>query len=394
MLNSDSTIKLLDQFRRVNATFPETAEIKETKAGGKKVFGWLCSYVPEELIYAAGALPVRITGYQQEMELADGTAYLSNVSCSFSRSCLQMALKGEYKNLDGIIAGSTCDGARRLFDHWRRYVKPPFAQIISVPRKCNAATLELFYSEILDLKTNLEKFLGVSITDDALLEAIDVYNRSREILTGFYELRKRDEPPITGAEMLEVLNASARMPRQTFNTLAGELLASLESSTIKHPSRARIMVAGSELNNVAFIESIESQGALVVTDALCTGIRYLSDPVVLKDNESPLQAISRRYLAGFPCARMFPTSDRLERIVRLIQDYRVDGIISENIRYCVQNAHDLPLLKAGVDPLGIPILALDIEYGTSGSGQVQTRVQAFLEMLEAKRRGPDARQSE
>ena len=64
MLNSDSTIKLLDQFRRVNATFPETAEIKETKAGGKRVFGWLCSYVPEELIYAAGALPVRITGYQ------------------------------------------------------------------------------------------------------------------------------------------------------------------------------------------------------------------------------------------------------------------------------------------------------------------------------------------
>ena len=156
------------------------------------------------------------------------------------------------------------------------------------------------------------------------------------------------------------------------------------------------MVAGSELNNIAFIESIESQGALVVTDALCTGIRYLSHPVnSLKDNESPLQAISRRYLAGFPCARMFPTCDRLERIVRLIRDYRVDGIISENIRYCVQNAHDLPLLKAGVDPLGIPILALDIEYGTSGSGQVQMRgYRRFWKCWKPNAGGPDARQSE
>jgi bzd-type benzoyl-CoA reductase N subunit len=392
MINSESITGLLNQFRQVNATFPETDQIKATKASGGKVFGWLCSYVPEELIYAAGALPVRITGYQHETDLADGTAHLSNVSCSFSRSCLQMALRGEYKSLDGIIAGSTCDGARRLFDHWRHFIEIPFSQIISVPRKYNASTMELFYSEIMSLKANLEKFLGTNVTDDALVEAIVVYNRSREILSKLYELRKQEEPPITGAEILEVLNAAARMPRKTFNTLAGELLTSLGKSTVKHRSRARIMVVGSILNNVSFIESIESQGVLVVTDGLCNGIRYLSDPVILKDNELPLQTITRRYLTGFPCARMFPTNDRLERIIRLIQDYRVDGIISENVRYCVQNAHDLPLLKEKVRPLGIPILALDIEYGTSGSGQVQTRVQAFLEMLESNRLRPNARQ--
>ena len=382
--NSRSAAALLDNFRLVSDSFPETTQIKEFKARGGKVFGWLCAYVPEELIYAAGALPVRITGYQDETELAEGTAHLSSVSCSFSRSCLQMALKGEYKFLDGIIGGSTCDGVRRLFDHWCRYVDTPFSQIISVPRKYNTSTAEFFYSEVISLKSNLEKYLAVNITDEALLNAIHIYNRSREILAKLYELRKRDDPPLTGSKTLEILNAAVRISPTTFNDWAAELLAQLDKSTVKHHGRARIMVIGSVLNNVSFMESIEAQGALVVTDGLCNGLRYLSDPVIRQGNEPPLQAIARRYLTAFPCARMFPGKERFDRLVRLMQDYRIDGIISENIRYCVSNAHDLPMLQEKAHALGIPVLELDIEYGTSCSGQIQTRVQAFLEMLEVK----------
>lgn len=391
-MNSSETIyTILDRFRQINQAFPDTVDIQEARASHQKIFGWLCSYVPEEIVYAAGALPIRITGYRNESDLADGTAYLSNVSCSFSRSCLQMALQGEYKCLDGIIAGSTCDGARRLFDHWSRYIETPFSQIISVPRKYTATTLEMYYNELTSLKANLENYTGVNISNEALVNAVAEYNRSREIIAGIYELRKRDEPPITGAETLEILDAAAHMPRKKFNAWARDLLAELEASEIRHGNRARIMVVGSILNNAEFIESIESQGGLVVIDSLCNGVRYFSDPIVFNDGEPPLQAIARRYLKSFPCARMFPARDRLDRIVKLIEDYRVDGIVSENVRYCVQNAHDLPLLREKTDQLGVPILALDIEYGTSGSGQVQTRVQAFLEMLETKRRRMDVR---
>jgi benzoyl-CoA reductase/2-hydroxyglutaryl-CoA dehydratase subunit BcrC/BadD/HgdB len=251
--------------------------------------------------------------------------------------------------------------------------------------------MELFYQEVIALKTNLEKHLGVNITDEALLDSIDVYNRSRVTLAKLYELRKRDEPPLTGAETLEVLNAAARMPRKTFDTWAKELLVKLETSAIKRRGRARIMVIGSVLNNVSFIESIEAQGALVVIDGLCNGVRYFSDLIIREGNEPPLRAISRRYLTGFPCARMFPAQERFDRIIKLLQDYRVDGIISENVRYCVSNAHDLPMLRERAKELGIPVLALDIEYGTSGSGQIQTRVQAFLEMLEVSHRKSAAR---
>ncbi len=377
---------MLDKFLEVNSTFPRTAEILEHKSQGKKVIGWLCTYVPEEIIHAAGALPVRITGYRQEMELEDGNAYMYVNNCSFSRSCLQMGLRGEYDILDGIVAGSTCDGARRLFDLWQYYIKSPFHHMITVPRKFSQRAHDLYHGQILQFKQRLEEFLDTEITDDKLRHSIEVYNESRDLLGQLYELRKRPDPPITGAETMEVLNASFRMPKESFNIYLKQLLNELATSNRSNNYRARLMIAGSVMNNPEFVKCIEDQGGLVVTDELCTSTRYWSDPVIMDGVKTPLEAISQRYLNNFPCARMFPSSERFDRTLQLVRDFKVDGVISEIIRYCVPYAHDLPLLRDRLKTAGIPTLALDVEYGTSGSGQIQTRVQAFLEMLEARKK--------
>jgi bzd-type benzoyl-CoA reductase N subunit len=371
----------LENFREVNRTFPKTLEILDLKSQGKKVFGWLCTYVPEEVIHAASILSVRITGHAQETELDDGNAYLYINNCSFSRSCLQMGLRGEYDYLDGIIAGSTCDGARRLFDLWHYYLEIPFYHILTVPRKYTERAHKLYYEQVVIFKENLEKHLNLTITDKALTKSISIFNDSRELLKQLYQFRKLDNPPITGAEIMEVLNASQRMPKEQFNEYLRELLDELAKSEGNLKSRARLMVTGSVMNNPEFIRSIEDLGGMVVTDELCTSTRYWSDPVVL-ENRPPLEAISRRYLNNFPCARMVPSDERFDRILKLVEDYRVDGVISQIIRYCVPYAHDLPLLTERLKKAGIPTLALDVEYGTSGSGQISTRVQAFLEMLE------------
>ena len=377
---------VLDRFHEMNESFPRTAQILEHKSRGGKVIGWLCTYVPEEIIHASGALPIRIIGYSHEANLDDANAHLYINNCTFSRSCLQLGLEGQYDFLDGVVGGSTCDGARRLFDVWRQYIGTPFHHVLTVPRKYTERAHKLYYDEVVQFKKHLAEHLGVAITDEELLRSTILLNESRGLLHSLYELRKRDRPPISGAETLEVLNAAYRMPKETFNLWLGEFIEELKASDKAFTGRARVMLVGSVLTNPEFVKSIEDQGALVVTDELCTSTRYWGDKVVLDDRRPILESISQRYLDNFPCARMYPSDERFNRIVEYARDFKVDGVISETVRYCVSYAHDLPLLSDKLSENGIPMLALDVEYGSAGSGQVATRVQAFLEMLEGRRK--------
>ncbi len=381
-----TTSSVMDQFREANRTFPESPGILAAKARGQKVVGWVCTYVPEELLHAAGTLPVRISGYARETDLSDGTAYFYVNNCSFARSCLQLGLRGQYQYLDGFVAGSTCDAARRLFDLWRNYVPVPFSHVMSVPRKYSERAHDLYLGQVTELKKGLERHLGTEITDQALMGSIALYNRTRSLLRELNDLRKRDEPVIDGTTTLEVTNASGRMPREAFNDSLRALLRELEGSPGRHRGKARIMIAGSALNNAEFIQSVEGIGGLVVTDELCTGTRYWADPVAVSEHQPPLAAVASRYLNNFPCARMYPSEERFRRVLELVREFRVDGVISQTIRYCSPYSNDLPLLADVLERHGVPLLSLDVEYGTSGSGQILTRVQAFLEMLEARRR--------
>jgi len=390
MTNTSKTgnvrLEWLDKFREINRSFPRTEQLLDYKNSGRKIFGWLCTYVPEEIIHAAGILPIRISGYSHETDLDDGTAYLYVNNCSFSRSCLQLGLKGEYDFLDGVVGGSTCDGARRLFDLWRNYIGTPFHHVLTIPRKYTERAHSLYHYEVEEFTRHLEEFLGTEIPDEALLESIKLYNETRQLLERLYDLRKRDNPPVTGAETMEVLNASYRMPKEIFNEWLRNLLEEIEASGNAYEYRARLMLVGSVLTNAEFIKSIEDQGGIVVTDELCTSTRYWTDQVVLDDSRSPRESVARRYLNNFPCARMYPSDERFDRIMAFARDYKVDGVISQIVRYCVPYSHDLPLLTKKLKGMNIPVLALDVEYGTSGSGQIATRVQAFLEMLEGRKK--------
>jgi bcr-type benzoyl-CoA reductase subunit C len=383
---TNQKLNTLDRFYEINCSFPQTGHILQHKREGKKVFGWLCTYVPEEIIHAAGILPVRITGYSNEVELDDGNAYLYINNCSFSRSCLQMGLRKEYDFLDGVVGGSTCDGARRLFDLWRHYIGTPFYHVLTVPRKYTEKAHLLYLNEVCQFKERLEEYLGFKISEDVLHHSIKLFNESRNLLWQLYELRKLESPPITGSQTMEISDASFRMPKEIFNDWLKALLNEIKASGNSYNGRARLMLVGSCLTNTDFIKSIEDQGGLVVTDELCTSTRYWGDLVRLDGAESPVVAIARRYLNNFPCARMFPSDERFNRIIDAALKFRVDGVISETIRYCVPYAHDLPLLIKRLKEHDIPVLSLDVEYGTSGSGQIKTRVQAFLEMLEMRRK--------
>lgn len=381
MRDSFETIK---KIREINKGFPYTEPVKKWKEQERKVVGWGCDYVPEEILYAAGILPFRVTGDSRELPLTSADAYLSIYECSFVRSCLQLALDRQFDFLDGFVACSTCDGMRRLADEWRITVNVPVLYVLSVPRKFTPRAHDFYKREVIKLTKLIEERFGLEVTDHALREAIQVYNESRGLLRNLYDLRKLERPPISGAEMLEVTNAASRMPRGQYNQILKALLAEAAMSD-RSWEGTRLMIGGSILSNSDFIQGIENMGGVVVADALCCGTRYWGDLVRVDAGGDPLAAIAERYLNNFPCPRMFPTDERINRILSLASEFQVDGVIWQTIRYCNPMYYEQPRLKDRLEQRGIPILLLDIEYGMTATGQVKTRAQAFIEMLQETR---------
>lgn len=379
-----SNPQTLEEMRRINADFPYTDPIKGWKGQGKKVIGWMCcgNYIPEEIIYAAGMLPVRITGNSQEIPIGEANAYLHAHTCSTTRSYLELALNKELNFLDGLVTVAICDRTPRFADIWERYIPDiPLIYVLSVPCKCTPLSYNYYLERTIEFKERLEKAFKVEITEEALSYAIAVYNKSRELFHRLYNLKKLDNPPISGAETLEVFNASVRMPKERFNQLLEQFIDEIVSSKRDFKGKARLMVQGSILNNSEFIRGIEELGGVVVLDGLVSGLWYMGELVDDGHNIDLIGALCKRYLSRFSHPRMYPTDERIDQIVSLAKEFRVDGVIMETVRYCNPYIWENPRMRSRLESEGFPVMELDVEYGMPATGQIKTRVQAFMEML-------------
>jgi benzoyl-CoA reductase subunit C len=225
----------------------------------------------------------------------------------------------------------------------------------------------------------LSEFTGRPVSSKLLQESIQIFNRKRDLLRKLYQMTRLDSPPISGSELLTVLNASVSMPPEKFNGMAERLVTQLNKSQRKVEGKFRIMVSGSPLNSSEFIRIIETMGGLVVIDELCTGVRYWWEQV--DPNPDPIKAISYRYLHNFACPRMEPSDDRFQRILKLVHDFRVAAVITQMVPYCVPQTMEQPMVRQLLEAQNIAVLELDMEYGAVNTGQVTTRLQAFFEML-------------
>ena len=354
--------------------------LKDWKEKGKKVIGYTGTYIPEEIIYAAGMLPYRIRGIGC-VKTVDADAFYGPVNCSYARCCLQLAIDGSYDFLDGAIFFYECDHMRRLYDNWRGQKKmPSFLHYLGLVHSITEHGLELFMKETLELKEHLEKHFGVKITEEKLRNAIKIYNETRNLLKELYKLRKKDEPLITGAETLAVVVAGTAMPKDEYNRLLKELLNEIggRGGILGKP---RLMVGGSVNDDPGLIKLIEDLGAIVVADSLCFGAKYFWD-IVEEDGDS-LRSIVTRYLYHIPCPRMFGEyPKRLNFIKDMARDAKIDGVILQNIRFCDMHGADNTLLQRDLEKEGIPVLRLERQYGPLADvGRIKTRVQAFLERI-------------
>jgi benzoyl-CoA reductase subunit C len=359
------------------------------KLNGKKVVGYTCSYVPDEIFHAAGILPFRIRGFGA-MDTTIGDTYFGPFICSLPKCMLQLAGEGKFNFLDGAIITPGCDSMRRLDECWRKAGKdiegaiPPFFFHYGVPHKYSDYTVKWMTEETRRLIAAVEEHFSVKISDDELKKAIQLYNQSRLLLDRFEALRTLDAPPFSGEDALAVILAGTTMPREEYNKLLEQFIADAEkTSGIR--DRVRLMLVGSANDDVELVRVMEGGKAIVVADNLCFGSRFYSDQV--DEEGDPVLALSRRYLGHNDCPRMYGDyRRRLEILIQKVAKAKIEGIILQNIRFCDLHGSENGLFERDMEARGIPCMRLEREYGPLvETGRMKMRVDAFIERIQQRR---------
>ena len=342
--------------------------------------GWVCTYTPEEVLYAAGFHPFRILEENPSTKLAD--AYLHHNLCPYARSCLDFGLKAQDQDLKGIVIAHSCNAMRSLYESWTHYVtSTSFVHFLNVPKDSGPLALEYFTREVQMLRSTLETFIGRKIEDTSLWEAVDIFNESRSLMEELNGLRKKPQFSIKGTVVYKIIRARQRMPSKSFNTQLRSLLEKIkgQNENAAQMQGPRIMIVGSLIARPQIIEVIEEAGASVVCDDMCSGSRDFEG--LIEKGDDPIESISKRYLLKPPCARMKNTHQRLERAKKLLEDCQVDGIIYQTVKFCDNHLYDYPLYQDFFQEKGIPILQIEEDFIGGNIGQVRTRIEAFVEML-------------
>jgi bzd-type benzoyl-CoA reductase N subunit len=360
---------------------------RELHDAGKKVIGYFCCFVPDEIITAFDMVPYRIQGSQSEpIDQAD--AFIEPMACPFARSCFNKALKGEYDFLDGFVAPHSCDTVERMYHIWLHNKPAPFNHFINVPHMIGPSS-DKFYRKELDYFINcLEDWSGRKLDPGKLREAVALYNQRRAVLRELYELRKTNPPLVSGTEITKALVAGMGIPAAEHIELVKRFIVEVKERPLpKAEKLPRIFIWGNEIDDVAFIKLVEESGAQVVMDDLCTGTRFFWDDV--PETSDLLDGIASRYLCTHCPRSNVPQTESREKdlenrygyISHFIKEWKVTGAIFYIVRYCDTCELEGPDLREYLNSMKIPVLMIEDDYSTSTIGQLRTRVQAFLEMI-------------
>ncbi len=364
-----------------------TARARELHSRGRKVIGYLCCYVPLELFTAAGVVPYRIMG-SLDQTISEADSYLETIVCPFIRSCFDIALKGEYDFLDGIVMPHSCDTVQRIYDIWKYHKQPAFSHFLNLPHMEDESSKRFYLKELERLKKALEDFTGHPISEADLKSAVSLHNENRALLRELYSLRRAEPALISGTDVTRLLVVGNTLPVVEYTELIRELIQELRNSGHQTRTGTRLLVYGSEIDDIALIKLIEDCGAQVVMDDMCTGTRVFWNDVVPKDGL--LESLVDRYLCDIVCPRTYRrrTGSREEDLDRrfgylksFIEEFNVKGVILYIIRFCDTHEFDAPDVMDYLKKLGIPFLHIEDDYSVTTIGQLKTRVQAFLEVI-------------
>lgn len=368
---------MIEKFKEWYDSRHDYAKDWKERTGGK-VIGYFCTYAPEEIMYAAGVLPVRILGSHEPQDVTE--PHIFGMYCPFCRDCLAQGLKGRYDYLDGIMIAQSCLHIRQTFTSWKMHAPVDFSYYLPMPNNIQSKrALPYLTGELEAFKDALEKWTGKSITDEDMKKGIETMNTSRQLTKELYEMRKKDHPPLTGLEAMYAVVSSQMVDKREYNQTLEGILKELPQRQMENGSKIRLMILGSEDDDTEFIEMVESLGAIFVTDDHCTGSRYFWDKV--NPNKNPLEAIAARYINRVPCpSKDWPQRTRIDHIKKLAKDWKVQGAIVIQQKFCDPHELDIPAIIESLKQSSVPVQFLEFDV-TVPVGQFKTRVEAFLEMM-------------
>ncbi len=353
------------------------AAVQELKKKGKKLIGTVTSYVPEELIWAAGMIPIRLSGSWRE-HVAQAQVYRPVNSDKYCTHLLQSILQGDWDMLDGIVFSYYDDDVRRLWDVLMHIKWKPFLYMLYVPYRSDDRARKMFRHALDKFAKALGQYSGVGVTNEQIQKAIGTYNEWRNQLGGIYEMRKKAHPSLSGAEVLALTTASFVMPKDQFSTELKALVPYLETRKPKIEPRPRILVSSDALDHPGYLSLVE-EGALVAMDDLDTGSRYFWRGV--NSNTDALQALADRYLLRPPDPRTFEWARHIEQVIQWVKDYKIDGVLNLVPMYSQWRQVEVPYFRESLTQAGIQNMYFEREYHLANVGQLRTRIGAFVESL-------------
>ncbi len=369
--------------------------IKQAQADGDIALGYTCFHIPEVLLNVDRCFSTRLRAPNTgSIDIA--TYYMSNYTCEFARALVERGIEGGYRFLDAVIGVDACSMMNRAMEHLEILDvndKPNFfVTHTDMPFKITDYTLDGYERQMqVRVLDRLHEVFGVDISDAAIRKAVEEHNEVCRIISEMSEMRKLDKPIITGYEFHVITLVSYVCPKALILPYLRETLEELKKRKPDKvsPFRARVAIVGSEIDDPSLTKLIEDVGALVVSDRYCFGSTPGREIIELKDDEPALRQICLHYMQVSECARWISDEkvmQRRETADRLAKEFKAEGIIYEQMKYCDYWGFERALVSHIMhDEYGWPVLSIDRLYNNGNSGQLRTRVQAFVESLEIKR---------
>ena len=358
--------------------------MKEVKDKGIPVIGAYCTYFPQEIAMAMGAVTVGLCSTSDET-IPVAEKDLPKNLCPLVKSSYGFAVTDKcpfFYFSDVVVGETTCDGKKKMYELMKEFKN---VYIMELPNTQNEAALELWKKEIIRFKEYLEKTFDTTITEEQIRHAVHISNQGRLALRRLYETMKNDPAPMDGSQLFNVLYGSQfkfdreKMPAE-IDAVREKIMKEYEEGE-KPERKKRILLTGcpSAGAPMKVVKAIENNGGNVVVYENCGGAKSV-DRLIDEDTDDIYQAIAERYLA-IGCSVMTPDTNRYELLDRLIDEYQVEGVVEMTLQACHTYNIEAKSIEKRVKEKGLPYIHVETDYSQADVGQLDTRIAAFLEMI-------------